>query len=122
MALWKITPTEKKSCVESTYYVKGDMTITAECGYRLGEVFIRSDEKPDYNPGDNIFDYDVEDWSFVDGCWNSYDYENMTKSEIEKAEEIISEDGKSALEEHGWEETGDSQLRIICDVAIEKVA
>jgi hypothetical protein len=119
--LWKITADGKKASVERTYYVKGDMTITTECGYRWGEFFIRSDKKPHYNPGDNIFDYDVEDWKFVDGCWNNYDYENMPKSEIEKVEEIISEEGLSALEEHGWSETGDSDLRIMCDVTIERV-
>jgi hypothetical protein len=121
MALWKITPKDKKSCVEKQVWTKGKKKIIYEIGYRWGEVTVRSDKKPKYTRGENVFDMDVEDWEFSDGCWDNYDYENMTGKEIERLEEFLSENSMSDLADKGWVEFDDNNVVIFCDVKIEKV-
>lgn len=126
MALWKVEPTYKKSCIERQYYNKDDKTICWEIGWRWGEFFIEveGDETPVLEAGVDIFncDYELSDWSSDDGCWEDYDYTNMTDEEIEEIQNFLDE-GNSGfdLEGLGWIPT-DGEMIIDCDVSVERVS
>lgn len=124
---WKITPSTKKSILDKTYWVKGDMRICQEVGWRWGEFFV--DPMPgvtieDYLSGkdDEIIlneEFDVIDFSTEDGCWEEYTYsEDMTDEEIEAIEEFLEEGGN--LDEDGWTII-DSDVVIQGDIEIEEV-
>jgi hypothetical protein len=125
MALWKIEPTWKKSCVERNHFTKDGKEIIVETGWRWGEFYIRTegDTPPEFNAGDDIFftpDAELEDFSTDDGCWEDYDFEGMSEEEIEEVQEFLEENSYLDLEELGWV-SGDSEMIITCDVTIEKV-
>lgn len=124
---WKITPSTKKSILDKTYWVKGDMRICQEVGWRWGEFFV--DPMPDvtieeYLSGkdDEIIlneEFDVIDFSTEDGCWEEYTYsEDMTDEEIEAIEEFLEDGGN--LDEDGWTII-DSDVVIQGDIEIEEV-
>lgn len=125
MALWKVTPNFKKSCVEKQYYTKDGMTVVEETGWRWGEFFIETedDEEPELEEGVDIFncDYTLVDFSNDDGCWQEIDYINVPDEEKEKLEEFFDE-GNSIydLESEGWIPS-DGEMFITCDMTIEKV-
>ena len=124
---WKITPSSKKSILDNTYWVKGDMRICQEVGWRWGEFFV--DPMPDvtieeYLSGkdDEIIlneEFDVIDFSTEDGCWVEHTYsEDMTDEEIEAIEEFLEDGGN--LDEDGWTII-DSDVVIQGDIEIEEV-
>lgn len=124
---WKITPSTKKSILDKTYWIKGDMRICQEVGWRWGEFFV--DPMPDvtieeYLSGkdDEIIlneEFDVIDFSTEDGCWEEYTYsEDMTDEEIEAIEEFLEDGGN--LDEDGWTII-DSAVVIQGDIEIEEV-
>lgn len=125
MATWKVTPTWKKSCVEKQYYTKDGMTIVQETGWRWGEFYIETedDETPVLEEGVDIFscDYDLQDWSTDDGCWEDIEYINVPEDEQERIQEFLDE-GNSIydLEEQGWI-ASDGEMFITCEMEIEKV-
>jgi hypothetical protein len=124
---WKITPSTKKSVLDNTYWVKGDMRICQEVGWRWGEFFV--DPMPDvtieeYLSGkdDEIIlneEFDVIDFSTEDGCWEEYTYsENMSDEDIEAIEEFLEDGGN--LDDDGWTIL-DSDVIIQGDIEIEEV-
>lgn len=124
---WKITPSTKKSILDKTYWVKGDMRICQEVGWRWGEFFVdpMSDVTiEEYLSGkdDEIIlneEFDVIDFSTEDGCWEEYTYsEDMTDEEIEAIEEFLEDGGN--LDEDGWTII-DSDVVIQGDIEIEEV-
>jgi hypothetical protein len=124
MALWKVTPNWKKSCVERQYWRKGDKTIVQEIGWRWGEFFIATDddETPELEEGVDIFccDYELQDWSTDDGCWEEYEYTGFTEEEQEAMEEWLEENSAYELEEDGWNPI-EGEMFIQCEMTIEKV-
>lgn len=122
MALWKVTPNWKKSCVERQYFTKGDKTIVQEIGWRWGEFFIETedDTPPELAEGVDIFscDYELQDWSTDDGCWEQYEYQGFTEEEQEEMEEWLEENSAYELEENGWTAT-EGEMFIQCEMTIE---
>jgi hypothetical protein len=126
MAMWKVTPNWKKSCIERQFYVKDGMTIVEETGWRWGEFFIQTegDEPPEIDEDTDIFcieDAELMDWSTDDGCWGDIEYYNVPEDVKEELEAFF-EEGNSIydLEEKGWM-SSDGEMYITCDVTIEKV-
>jgi hypothetical protein len=123
MALWKVTPNWKKSCVERQYFTKGDKTIIQEIGWRWGEFFIETedDTPPELAEGVDIFscDYELQDWSTDDGCWEQYEYQGFTEEEEEEMEEWLEENSAYELEEDGWT-ASEGEMFIQCEMTIEK--
>jgi hypothetical protein len=125
MALWKVEPTWKKSCIERETYTKEGKSITQETGWRWGEFIIETedDSPPELEEGVDIFscDYELIDWSTDDGCWTDYEYSGMTEEEILEMQDWFDE-GNSLyeLEEDGWNQ-GDGEMIINCEMTIEKV-
>lgn len=124
MALWKVTPDWKKSCVEKVYWDKEGKTIIIETGWRWGEFFLETedDNPPDIEEGVDIFccGYELVDWSTDDGCWEDYEYLGFSEDEKEEMESWMEENGSWELEENGWT-CGDAEMYITCTMTIEKV-
>lgn len=121
---WKIEPTYKKSLRERNHYYKDDKTIIVETGWRWGEFTIttETDEPPVLEAGVDLFDcgYEVEMQYCDDGCWEDYEYENMSEEEIAEVEAFMEENSFLDLEQIGWC-SGDSEMIVDCDLSIEKV-
>jgi hypothetical protein len=124
---WKITPLTKKSILDNTYWVKGDMRICQEVGWRWGEFFV--EPMPDVtieeylsSKDDEIIlhkEFDVVDFSTEDGCWQEYTYsEDMSDDDIEAIEQFLEDGGD--LSDDGWEIV-DSETIIQGDIEIEEV-
>ena len=125
MAIWKVEPTYKKSCIERQYYTKDGKTICEETGWRWGEFLIEvpDGETPELPPGTDIFscDYELVDWSSDDGCWTDYEYTGMTEEEIAEIQEFFDEGNYAyELEEKGWN-SSDGEMIIDCEMTFEKV-
>ena len=86
MAIWKITNKHKKSAVEKQFWVKDNVTVVKEEGFRWGTWSCESDEKPNVdldNPdGYDLMntDYDWEMEEMIDGCWITYSWCDWTCS------------------------------------------
>jgi hypothetical protein len=125
MALWKVEPVFKKSCIEQQTYSKDGKSITEETGWRWGEFIIETedDEPPVLEKAVDIFncDYELVDWSTNDGCWVDHTYSGMTEEEIVTMQSRF-DDGISLyeLEDEGWLQ-GDGAMFISCELSIEKV-
>ena len=124
---WKITPLTKKSILDNTYWVKGDMRICQEVGWRWGKFFVVP--MPDVtieeylsSKDDEIIlheEFDVVDFSTEDGCWQEYTYaEDMSDEDIEVIEQFLEDGGD--LSDDGWEIV-DSEVIIQGDIEIEEV-
>lgn len=103
---YKISTNEKKCVIEKNFYVKDDKSFYIEQGYRWG--YFTTNEKPDlenYNPeeGIMIYNYDVDDHSFDDGCWIEFYYDDeITEEEREAIENAWEEDWYEGLNNLGW--------------------
>jgi hypothetical protein len=124
MATWKITPTWKKSVIERQTWTKEgvDGCIEHEIGWRYGEFIIETegDEPPVLEAGVNIFDYECDDWSTDDGCWEETDVGLEEGEERDRLEEFLEENSIFDLEEEGWV-MDECEMIIDCDMNIEKV-
>lgn len=124
MATWKIEPTYKKSLRERNWFSKDDKTVIVETGWRWGEFTIETedDTPPVLTEGVDLFDcgYEVEMQYCDDGCWEDYEYTNMSEEDIAEVEEFLEEHSFLDLEELGWT-PGDSEMIVDCEVSIEKV-
>lgn len=125
MALWKVTPTWKKSVVEVQNWTKGDEdNLRHEVGWRWGEFIFEADEKPT-ELEEGVFDafdcgYELVDWSTDDGCWEETDYEIADEAEEDRMAEFLNENSVYDLEEHGWT-MGTCSMYIQCECTVEKV-
>lgn len=125
MALWKIEPTYKKSCIEREIWYNDTKNVIQETGWRWAEFIVRTetDEPPVIDENTDIFnaDFDLVDWSADDGCWCEYEYEGMTDEEIETLSEWFDEGNAIwELDSQGWSQ-GDTEMYITCEVTIERV-
>lgn len=108
MATWKISNYEKKNAVEICYFLKDNVVIKMEQGYRWGNWTCESDERPDIDlkneEGYEVFgDYDWEIWDMEDGCWVDWTFPNdMSEQERERFMEIWDNDYYEGLENEGW--------------------
>ncbi len=121
---YKVSTVDKKSVVEKEYYVKDGKTAIIKQGYRWG--YFTTDEEPDlenYDPEEGlmIYNYDVDDHSFDDGCWIEFDYdEEMTEEECEAFETAYEEDWYEGLDAAGWE-AGDSEVIFYGELLVENL-
>ena len=124
MALWKVEPTYKKSCVERETWYKDGQSITQETGWRWAEFIIETegDEPPVIAENTDIFngDWELVDWSADDGCWCDYEYNGMTEEEISEKQEWFDE-GNSIWELEGEWSQDDTEMYITCEVTIERL-
>ena len=122
MATWKITPKFKKSIVERNYWTTTDKSIVNEVCWRSGEFTIETegDDPPVIDEDTNLFDYDLDDWSTDDGCWEDNAFTGFTEEEEEEMEEFLSENSIFDLDEKGWV-CDETELYITCEVDIERV-
>ena len=122
MAVWKIEPTFKKSLAERSHYTKDDKEIIIETGWRWGEFIIETEDdvKPELEAGVNIFDYQCDDWSTDDGCWEETDMDSLDDEQREKVELFLEENSIFDLEEDGWY-MDECEMIIDCEMTIEKV-
>ncbi len=124
MAIWTIRTHYKKSCEQIEYYYnrKSDAKIIVRDGFRRAEFTIETtdDEFPavefDEVPGgdgkkdsldlfsligDNIDNTELVEM-FDGGCWFDVEIEGIDdEEEVERLEELISEEGAYALEDDG---------------------
>lgn len=124
MAQWTIRTHYKKSCEQIEYYYnrKSDAKIIVRDGFRRAEfiIFTTDDEFPavefDEVPGgdgkkdsldlfsligDNIDSTELVEM-FDGGCWGDVEIEGIDdEDEVERLEELISEEGAYALEDDG---------------------
>jgi hypothetical protein len=122
MALWKVTPDWKKSVIERQYWTKDGKTIVHDIGWRWGEFIIETEDdvKPELEAGVNIFDYQCDDWSTDDGCWEETDMDSLDDEQREKVELFLEENSIFDLEEDGWY-MDECEMIIDCEMTIEKV-
>lgn len=129
MAIWKITPDWKKSCVEKQFWSKTGVAgyICHEIGWRWGEFFLETegDELPEgvTTEGNfNVFDCGAQcdDWSTDDGCWEESEVDISDEEECQKVEEFLEENSIYDLEELGYT-MDECEMWIQCEVTIEKV-
>lgn len=102
----KVSTVEKKSVIEKNYYERDGKTFYIEQGYRWG-YFVTEDEVDleNYDPEEGllIYNYDVIDHSFDDGCWIEFYYDDeITEEEREEIETAWGEDWYEGLEALGW--------------------
>jgi hypothetical protein len=143
MANWKVSPLYKKSCEEHEHYVKDDLTIVRQTGFRGASFYVEtSDDNPpefefDFVPGgngskDSIDMYNcevnniesVELDSMWDGCWEEIVYDdNLEEEEQERLAELIEEEGDiyQVLSDEGWNQD-DAQAWIWGPIQIENDA
>lgn len=107
--VWKLSTSEKKSCVQIEYWTKDGFTAQREIGWRW--CWASYDNEPDlsnYNPDkDQIELYslgDVCDMEQSDGCWEEWTWpKELDEDEIERLEDIFNEEYEEGLENEGWE-------------------
>lgn len=109
MAIWKITNKHKKSAVEKQFWVKDNVTVVKEEGFRWGIWSCESDEKPNVdldNPdGYDLMstDYDWEMEEMIDGCWVDWSFpDDMDEEEQEHIQALWDEDSFEGMESDGW--------------------
>ena len=109
MATWILKTLHKKSAVEKQFWCKDGKTIIREEGYRWGEFYCESDDRPEIDlvnaDGLNLSesDYDWELTSLDDGCWADWTFpEDMTEQEQAEIEAAWDEDYFDGMEELGW--------------------
>ena len=107
MAIWRITNYHKKNAVERQIWIKDDVTVVKEEGFRWGIWETESDEQPDIdleNP--DGWEPDSDEWEFVemiDGCWVEWIFpDDMDEEEQERIQELWNEDSFEGLEGDGW--------------------
>ena len=104
----KVSTVEKKSVIEKNFFTKDGKTFYIEQGYRWG-YFVTEDEVDlesiDPEEGLMIYDYDVIDHSFDDGCWIEFHYDDeLDQDERDAIETAWEEDWYGGLENLGWME------------------
>lgn len=122
--MYKVSTTEKKSVVEKEYFSKDGKTAIVEQGYRWG-YFTTPDEVnlENYDPEEGlmIYDYDVDDHSFDDGCWITMDYdEEMTDEERDEFENAFNEDWYEGVEALGWF-SQETEVKFYGELEVEEI-
>lgn len=107
MATWRISNYHKKNAVERQIWIKDDVTVIKEEGFRWGTWETENDEQPDVdleNP--DGWEPDSDEWEFVemiDGCWVEWIFpDDMDEEEQERIQALWDEDSFEGLEDDGW--------------------
>lgn len=121
---YKVSTIEKKSVIEKNFFVKDDKSLCIEQGYRWG-YFVTEDpvDKEELKSKDSlmIYDYDVIDHAFDDGCWIDFVYDDeVDQDERDAIENAWEEDWYSGIEALGWSED-ESEVWFHGDLEVEEV-
>ena len=113
MAIWKLSPQNKKSAVEQMFFYNDGKVIIVEQGWRWGTFTVESDERPltdlelvnaeGYELGciDNDECWELSE--MTDGCWLDVTAgRNATEEDVAAFEQAWEEDGYDGVEELGW--------------------
>jgi len=107
MAIWRVQNYHKKNAVERQIWIKDDVTVIKEEGFRWGIWETESDEQPDVdleNP--DGWEPDSDEWEFiemVDGCWVEWIFpDDMDEEEQERIQALWDEDSFEGMEGDGW--------------------
>ena len=113
MAIWKLSPQNKKSAVEQMFFYNDGKVIIVEQGWRWGTFTVESDERPltdlelvnaeGYELGciDNDESWELSE--MTDGCWLDVTAgRNATEQDVAAFEQAWEEDGYDGVEELGW--------------------
>ena len=120
----KVSTIDKKSVIEKNFYEKDGKSFYIEQGYRWG-YFITEDhiDVEALRTEDElmIYDYDVIDHSFDDGCWIDFNYDDeIDQDERDAIETAWEEDWYEGLESLGWHE-GDSEVWFHGELEVEEL-
>jgi hypothetical protein len=121
---YKISTVDKKSVIEKNFYEKDGKSFYIEQGYRWG-YFITEDpvDVEELQKKDElmIYDYDVIDHSFDDGCWIDFNYDDeIDQDERDAIENAWEEDWYEGLEALGWSED-ESEVWFHGDLEVEEL-
>lgn len=110
MTTWSVTNIHKKSAFEVQYWTKDDMVFSRTEGYRWGEWFCESDEKPELDlVNEDGFEIDSDTWEMQnlnDGCWFDWDFpSDMSEDEIQVIRDAWEDEYYEGLEKLGWQNT-----------------
>ena len=113
MAIWKLSPQNKKSAVEQMFFYNDGKVIIVEQGWRWGTFTVESDERPltdlelvnaeGYELGciDNDECWELSE--MTDGCWLDVTAgRDATEQDVAAFEQAWEEDGYDGVEELGW--------------------
>lgn len=110
MATWQISNLYKKEAIEKTFWMKDDLTISFEEGFRWGKWTCQSDEKPNLDlrnqhgyclSRDSNYEWELE--TMDDGCWGDWEFpEAIDEEEQERIQDLWEEGFFEAMEEDGW--------------------
>ena len=102
MAIWRVQNYHKKNAVERQIWIKDDVTVIKEEGFRWGIWETESDEQPDIdleNP--DGWEPDSDEWEFiemVDGCWVEWIFpDDMDEEEQERIQALWDEDSFAGI-------------------------
>lgn len=112
--IWYLSNLDKKNAVEIQYWNKDGVTFTKTVGYRWGQFFCESDEKPDVDlNNEDGFSLD-SDWEMDymdDDCWSDWEYpDSMSQEERDEIETAWNENYYEGLEALGWENKYTDQI------------
>lgn len=109
MATWKLSTIYKKNAVEKQFWSKDGIVIIREEGYRWGEFYCESDERPDidlknddgYEVGSTEYDWELN--SLDDGCWADWTFpDDMSEEEQDRIQALWDEEWYEGMETDGW--------------------
>jgi hypothetical protein len=131
MAIWKVSPKDKKSINEHELWQKDDQVIRIITGWRFGSYFVTTeDDNPPvfeendgpYETGINLYesDYEVEldytsDGWYTDIIWP----DEMPEEERDRIYDLWLEDSYSGLEDDGWVNY-DTEVWLLGEIEVSK--
>ena len=121
---YKISTVDKKSVVEKNFFEKDGKSFYIEQGYRWG-YFVTEDpvdvEELRAEEELMIYDYDVVDHCFEDGCWIDFTYDDeIDQDDRDAIETAWEEDSYEGIENLGWHED-DSEVWFLGQLEVEEV-
>ena len=121
MALWKVTPTWKKSIIERQIWTKDGEYIVNELCWRWGSftIYTEGDEPPEIDEDTDLLVL-TEDWETDDCCSEEIDYDDLCEETDEQIREFLDENSVYELEDIGWEMES-CEMYMQCDPEIERI-
>lgn len=121
---YKVSTIDKKSVIEKNFYVKDGKSFYIEQGYRWGYFITEDPVNADEINAEGelmIYDYDVVDHSFDDGCWIDFVYDDEIEQEDRDAiENAWEEEWYEGIEALGWREE-DTEVWFNGELEVEEI-
>ena len=135
MAIWNLSPVNKKSIEEVNYWAKDGKVICRRIGWRGGSAtVVTADNNPpelDLEDNEELSVYEIVDEQHIlevemgdlwDGCWVEWQCVSgdVSDEELEQIQEAYDNDFEEALEGMGWNEE-DYELWFYGELQLELV-